>query len=106
MIKNQADNLLKEIVKHSGSFELEEASAFANNIKITKLKAPSKDTTDITMQIQDIHTSYVRDVGFSIKSEVGHAPTLLNAGKMTNFIYKVVGISSEQARNINSIEKN
>ena len=70
---------------------------FANGIKVTKIKAPSTDTTDISMQIEDIHTNYIRNVGFSIKSEIGNAPTLLNAGLTTNFIYKVTGISSAQA---------
>jgi hypothetical protein len=100
----QANNLLEEIAKHSGSFELEEVAKFANGIRVTKIKAPSEDTTDITMQIQDIHTNYVRNVGFSIKSEIGNAPTLLNAGKTTNFIYKVSGLTSEQAKEINAID--
>lgn len=56
------------------------------------------------MQIEDIHTNFIRNVGFSIKSEVGHAPTLLNAGLTTNFIYKVSGITSEQADEINAID--
>lgn len=99
----KAEELLRAISIHSGSFELEEITKFANGIKVTKLKAPSSDTTDISMQIQDIHTNYVRDVGFSIKSEVGNAPTLLNAGQTTNFIYKVSGITSVQAQKINEI---
>ena len=93
-MENQANKLLKEIASHSGSFELEEIANFANGIKVTKIKAPSTDTTDISMQIEDIHTNFIRNVGFSIKSEVGNPPTLLNAGLTTNFIYKVTGISS------------
>ena len=77
---------------------------FANGIKVTKIKAPSTDTTDISMQIEDIHTNFIRNVGFSIKSEVGNPPTLLNAGLTTNFIYKVTGITMEQAEEINAIE--
>lgn len=47
--------------------------------------------------------------GFSIKSEVGNAPilltpTLLNAGKTTNFIYKVTGITTQQTQKINAID--
>ena len=102
--EDNANKLLKEIGAHSGSFEVDEVEKFANGIKVTKIKAPSTDTTDISMQIQDTHTNYVRNVGFSIKSEVGNAPTLLNAGTTTNFIYKVNGISSEQAEEINSID--
>ena len=104
LLGEEADKLLKEIAIHSGSFEVEDVTSFVNGIKVTKLKAPSTDTTDISMQIQDVYTNLIRKVGFSIKSEVGHAPTLLNAGKTTNFIYKVDGISSEQAGEINAIE--
>lgn len=102
-LDKQADNLLNEIAQHSGSFELEEVAAFANGIRVTKLKAPSGDTTDISIRIHDTHTNYVRDVGFSIKSEVGNAPTLLNAGQTTNFVYKVEGLTDEQANEINAI---
>ena len=66
-MENQADRLLSEIATHSGSFELEDVAKFANGIKVTKIKAPSTDTTDISMQIEDIHTNYIRNVGFSIK---------------------------------------
>lgn len=103
-IEDNANALLKAISTHSGSFEVEEIASFANGIKVTKIKAPSSDTTDISMQIQDIHTNYIRDVGFSIKSEVGNSPTLLNAGHTTNFVYRVKGITAEQAKEINTID--
>lgn len=103
-LDDNANLLLNEIASRSGSFEIEEIANFANGIKVTKIKAPSADTTDISMQIEDVHTNFIRNVGFSIKSEVGHAPTLLNAGMTTNFIYKVTGISSEQAEEINAID--
>lgn len=47
-MENQADRLLSEIAIHSGSFELEDVAKFANGIKVTKIKAPSTDTTDIS----------------------------------------------------------
>ena len=103
-VEDKAQLLLSGIMSHSGSFELEDIAEFVNGIKVTKIKAPSSDTTDISMQIQDIHTNYIRDVGFSIKSEVGNAPTLLNAGHTTNFIYRVKGITPEQAKEINAID--
>lgn len=102
--ENNANKLLREIAAHSGSFELEEITDFLNGIKVTKIKAPSLDKTDITMQIQDTHTNYIRNVGFSIKSEVGNSPTLLNAGNTTNFVYRVKGITSKQAEEINLID--
>lgn len=103
-MEENANFLLKEIASHSGSFEVEEIANFANGIKITKIKAPSTDTTDISMQIEDIHTNFIRKVGFSIKSEVGNAPTLMNASAATNFVYKVSGITTEQAHEINAID--
>lgn len=103
-LDDNANLLLQEIASHSGSFEVEEIASFANGIKVTKIKAPSTDTTDISMQIEDIHTNFIRNVGVSIKSEVGHAPTLMNAGTTTNFIYRVTGITPEQANEINAID--
>jgi len=103
-LDNQANKLLEEIAAHSSSFELEDIAKFANGIEITKIKAPSTDKTDISMQIEDTHTNYIRNVGFSIKSELGKAPTLLNAGRTTNFIYKITGITSKQAEEINRID--
>lgn len=103
-MEKNANGLLREIATHSGSFELEEVAKFANGVRVTKIKAPSFNTTDISMQIQDIHTNFIRNVGFSIKSEVGHSPTLLNAGHTTNFIYHVKGITAEQAEEINAID--
>lgn len=99
----KANELLQEIAVHSGSFGLEEMEKFVKGMKVTKIKAPSLDTTDISMQIEDIHSGFIRKVGFSIKSELGHSPTLVNAGKTTNFIYRVSEITSEQARDINQI---
>ena len=75
-------------------------AASFRKVKLKKYYNP----TDITMQIQDVYTNLIRKVGFSIKSEVGNAPTLLNAGKTTNFIYKIDGLNCEQAKEINAIE--
>lgn len=98
--------MFNEILKNNGSFNLDEISEFSNDILVTKIKAPSSDTTDISMEIEDIYTNLTRTVGFSIKSEVGNAPTLLNAGQTTNFIYKVTGISRDKMAEINSIDTN
>lgn len=46
-----------------------------------------------------------KNLGFSIKSQLGSPSTLLNAGKTTNFIYKINGakLSEDKIREINSI---
>lgn len=106
LLEEQSIKLFNEILKNNGSFNLDEISEFSNDILVTKIKAPSSDTTDISLEIEDIYTNLTRTVGFSIKSEVGSAPTLLNAGQTTNFIYKVTGISKDKMSEINSIGTN
>ncbi|MCR5202877.1 MAG: HpaII family restriction endonuclease [Lachnospiraceae bacterium] len=103
-LDDNANKLLDEINQNSGSFELEEIQKFVNGIKVTKIKAPSLDKSDISMEIEDVHTGYTRNAGFSIKSELGNPPTLLNASAATNFIYKVNGLSSDKIDEINGIE--
>lgn len=70
-----------------------------------KLSAPARSKSDITMKIVDISTGYSPVVGFSIKSELVSSPTLLNAGKTTNFIYKIVHNSSYFMQDANEIYK-
>ena len=43
-------------------------------------------------------------LGFSVKSQLGSAPTLLNASEPTNIIYRVKGLSKKQAEAINAID--
>ena len=87
----EADYLLTrlktETVKRT--FSIDETENFMKKILCFKLSAPSQNKTDITIQVIDINTNYSPVLGFSIKSELGAKPTLLNAGKTTNFIYKI-----------------
>lgn len=103
-LKKEADYLYNEIVNmKSRSFEIEHTEKFANAIECYRLAAPSSDKTDITMQIHDIHTGFEPICGFSIKSELGSAPTLLNASGATNFAFEVEEISDEQMEQINAL---
>lgn len=94
-----------ENVLYKGAFTIERTENFMNDILCFKISAPATDKRDITMKIKDINTVYTPVAGFSIKSELGKSPTLLNAGKTTNFIYRIIhdypGFSSE----MNSIYK-
>lgn len=74
-------------------------------ISCYKLSAPARDKSDITMKIVDINTGYSPIVGFSIKSELGSSPTLLNAGKTTNFIYKIIHNNPLLVKETNEIYK-
>ena len=100
----KADELLYEIGMNTNSFELTQIEDFANGILVFKIKAPSSDKTDIQMRVEDLYTNTQQDVGFSIKSELGSAPTLLNASRATNFVFTVRGLSRDECERINAIE--
>jgi len=55
------------------------------------------------MQIHDPLTGHNSIGGFSIKSDLGNAPTLLNASGATNFVYEVEGLTADDIAEINSI---
>ena len=87
----------------ASAFEIDEASEIMSMLNINKVTAPSSDKTDITMQIHDINTGYEPICGFSIKSELGSPPTLLNASGATNFVFSIIGLNDSQVDEINSI---
>ena len=101
----EADYLYDKIVEGGNrAFAIEKTEEFLKAIGCERLAAPSSDKTDISMQIYDINTGYSPVCGFSIKSEIGNAPTLINATGATNFIYEVEGLSDEQIDSINAID--
>ncbi len=100
----ESEILLEEIKQSKGSaFTIEKTQDFMDKILCYKLSAPATDKSDITMKIVDINTGYSPIVGFSIKSELGSPPTLLNAGKTTNFIYKIIHDYSYLLKEANEI---
>ena len=104
----ESEKLLNSI-KGAGSqrtFEVPDAECFMNQIGCTKLKAPSQDKADIHIVIHDLRTNMTPLLGFSIKSQLGSASTLLNPGMPTNITYKVVGgdMTEQEIEEINSIE--
>lgn len=103
--EREAEKLLTEIKnkKAKGTFEVVDTERFMEKILCYKLSAPAKDKSDITIEIIDINTGYKPVVGFSIKSELGSAPTLLNAGKTTNFIYKIIHNYNNLLKEANAI---
>lgn len=103
----ESKKLLSEIkAGKKSAFEIPEAEAFMGEIGCTKLKAPSRDKADIHIVIHDLRTNMSPLLGFSIKSQLGSASTLLNAGATTNITYTVCGrnLSDEDILRINSID--
>ena len=87
----------------SGPFAIPNAEKFLADIYVGKLKAPSRDKSDISVRVRDPHSGATPLFGWSIKSELGGSPTLLNAGKATNFTFCIPGIAKEKVKELNSI---
>jgi len=106
VFKEQAEYLFTQIKEaHGSSFEIPEIELFLKEIKCSTLKAKSTSKTDIRIVIHDLKTNLQPELGFSIKSQLGGASTLLNAGKTTNFEYKIsnCNLSDNEIDSINSI---
>ena len=86
------------------TFTVAKTEDFLHSIHRFTMKMGSKKKADITIKIHDIDTGYEPKVGFSIKSELGHAPTLSNASKATNFTYEVTGLSEKEMELVNGME--
>lgn len=103
--RKEADSLYHAIeLGADRAFPIDSTEAFMGRIFAYRLAAPSNDKTDITLQVHDIHTGYDPIMGFSIKSELGNPPTLLNASGATNFVYRVSGMNDQIMEEVNSIE--
>lgn len=89
----------------ASSFAIPVIEEFLNSFNCHSLKAKSSIKSDIRIIIHDFRTGAQPELGFSIKSQLGGASTLLNAGRTTNFIYKIedIELSDDQINEINSI---
>lgn len=93
------------------SFELPEFDEFRKKTCCPNIKCYSKnlgkgekDKSDLYIVIHDIVTGQTPIQGFSIKSEIGEPPTLLNATNLTNFKYKLSeNLPDEKVAQINSM---
>ncbi|RYE58474.1 MAG: HpaII family restriction endonuclease [Sphingobacteriales bacterium] len=103
--KAEAAHLLNAIKIGSSTFSVPQAETFLNSIGGRQIKADSTSKADIIIQVHDSRTNLQPILGFSIKSKLGSASTLLNAGHTTNFVFKINGpaLSAFDITSINSI---
>ena len=105
--KEKATFLLEKIkANKERTFSVPEIEEFMQSINCLSLKASSTAKTDITIVVHDQRTNQQPTLGFSIKSQLGSPSTLLNAGKTTNFIFKIdnLKIAESEIKKINSID--
>lgn len=103
----ESSKLLSKIKStNERTFKICETESFMKDIGCSKLKAPSTNKADIQIVIHDLRTNMTPLLGFSIKSQLGKAATLLNSGFPTNITYKIVGtnLSDEDIAEINAIK--
>lgn len=106
VFKEKALFLLTAIkTNNERTFSVPEIEEFMRSINCISLKANSSAKTDITIVVHDQRTNQQPTLGFSIKSQLGSPSTLLNAGKTTNFIFKISNVifTDKQIEIINSI---
>lgn len=104
----ESSKLLAKIKEaNDRAFILPATESFMTEIGCSKLKAPSKDKADVHIIIHDLRTNMTPLLGFSIKSQLGSASTLLNAGTTTNITYKITGtkLSDADIEEINAIKE-
>lgn len=105
--KEKAKFLLEKIkANRERTFSVPEIEEFMQTINCLSLKASSTAKTDITIVIHDQITNQQPALGFSIKSQLGSPSTLLNAGKTTNFIFRIdnLKLTDSEIKEINSID--
>ncbi len=86
----------------SPSFDVPEAQELMKELLCTKVKASNAKKADLVAIIYDRISKTSPMLGFSIKSMVGGASTLLNPGQTTNFIYEIKGFGGEM-KEVNAI---
>lgn len=103
--KEKAKFLLEKIkTNKERTFSVPVIEEFMKTINCLSLKASSSAKTDITIVVHDQRTNQQPTLGFSIKSQLGSPSTLLNAGKTTNFIFKISeSIDDKEIERINSM---
>lgn len=85
------------------TFEIPEVEDLMNKLLCTQIKADNSKKSDIDGVIFDRVSNKEELLWFSIKSMIGSASTLLNAGKTTNFIYKATNIKKKDIEKVNNI---
>ena len=91
------------LLSQEGITSVENIEHFLDQIDCGRISAKSTDKADIRIVIHNLMNGTKPELGYSIKSKLGHDSTLINAvGDNTNFIFKISGISNADVIPINS----
>ena len=106
----QADKLFKAIcavTDRKGAFELSDCAKELKFHGFSRLTNPAPKNFKVTKRdllatVKSPQTG-LAELGFSVKSELGAPPTLLNASEPTNIVYRIKGLTKQQVDEINGI---
>jgi len=102
-LREKTQRIFERIRDNEKTFDIPEAEELMNELLCTRIKASNEEKADLVAIIHDRISESSPMLGFSIKSMVGGASTLLNAGKTTNFVYEVNNFQGN-VDEINTIE--
>lgn len=94
-LKAKTLKIFEKIKDGKKVFAIAEAEEMMRDFLCNKIKADNNKKADIIAIIHDRVTETTPQLGFSVKSMIGGASTLFNAGKTTNFIFKVDGFKGD-----------
>lgn len=91
-IKTKIGSILDQMkLADDTTFEIAVTGDAMTELLCTQIKAASNNKADITVVIHDRISPILPELGFSVKSMLGGASTLLNASGATNFVFNIEG---------------
>lgn len=104
LFKQKANELLDAIkVNTERTFKVDNISTFLQSFGNPVLKEKVASKRDITIKIFDSNLNISQALGFSIKSNLANASTLLNASAGTNFTYSV-NVTEDEYKNLKELK--
>lgn len=101
-IKSGVAKIFNEMKDAKGaSFKIKLAKDVMKKLHCSQIKASSGKKADLIIILHDKRSPSFPELGFSIKSMLGSASTLLNASGATNFTYKIKGKGNRSLANMN-----
>ena len=89
-LREKTRRIFERIKSANSTFAVEDAVDLMDTYHLTSVKSPSSSKADIEALVRTAGSPTLHKTGFSIKSYIGGAPTLVNSSLHTNFIYEIV----------------
>ena len=101
-VSADAEYIYNAIMNGKKNFEIYGADELMKKYLREKIKESSNKKSDIIFQVHDVSTGENPVCRYSVKSYLGGAPSLFNAGVSTNFKFELPNMTDAQISEINS----